>query len=225
MPMRSPRLICSALAILCPAWAGAQEVRDVIAEPVLESAPCDYGESNPRLPSRGESRAQLYDLFLGQRLREPERRLILAALKSHYPGEATDAFGAIAEARPYDGDESVRTFETVARRLGRSPDPDVRVEGRPRALDAGPGLAKPARRGRRARRVSGCLRDVPPKRLRAAPVAAARRYLRDYRGRGSAFDEFVAEAEYLALSREVGDLTPGEHLADGRLLAATKGSR
>ncbi|HEX8513287.1 MAG TPA: hypothetical protein VF688_09280 [Allosphingosinicella sp.] len=221
--MRSLRLSCAAIAFLCSASAGAQGARDVISDPIIESVPCDYGEDKPRLPQGGESRAQLYDLFLGQNLRRPERRHILAALKARFPGEATDAFVAIAEAQPSDSDESIRTFESLARRLGRSADPDSRIEaararwrliGAWRSRHVGDGesgehleVFETYRRTASGRRWSRLLDE----------------FLRDYRGRGPAFDEFVAEAEYQALSREMADLTPER--ASGRRPAARSRSR
>lgn len=213
--MQGLRLSLAAIIALCPVSAGAMAL---IHDPIIDMGPCDLGEIRPRLPTGSESRAELYDLFLGQSLREPHRRQVLAALKAGHPGEATDAFVAIAEARPYDSRRSIRTLEEIARRLGRSADPAAQVE----AARARWMLVRAWRSRHVGEGKEGEYLEVDETYRRTASGRRWSRlldeFLRDYRGRGAAFEEFVAAAEYDALHRYVGDLTPGEHMADGRLL-------
>jgi hypothetical protein len=196
----------------------AAPVTEPIVEPILPEVPCDYGENQPRLPRPASSRAELYDLLLGQVLRPPQRRAVLAALSARFPGDATDAFIAIQGATPYDSDASIRTLEGVVARYRASSDPEVQIE-----------VARARRTlilGWRSRHV-GAGRDghhlFVAETYRAS--AAGRRwsamldqFLRDYRGRGPAFDEFVASTEYDAIGRDAADRTPGEHVMDPRLL-------
>jgi hypothetical protein len=212
--VRRTRLFLAAIAALSFPSGGAW---GLIHDPVVDPVPCDYGEARPRLPSGSESRAELYDLFLGQSLRPPERREILVSLKARYPGEATDAFVAIAEAQPYDSEESILTFESIVRRLGGSADPDVQVEvARARWMQVQAWSSRHVGEGEAEYlEVHETYRRTAQGRRWSKLLDA---FIRDYRGRGPAFEEFVAAAEYDALFREMGDLTPGEHLVDGRLL-------
>lgn len=206
------------LAIALALLANGQPV-NVIAEPALTGVPCDYGENRPRMPGADSGRDELYDLLLGQDLRRRDRDAIAAVLRQRFPGEATDAFLAMLDARPSDSDDSVRTFEAIAARYRGSDDPLLQVEAaRARAAliaaQAGRHIASAEDDGSLLW-VAGTYRQSAAGRRWSAMVDE---FLRDYRDRGERFDEFVAPLEMEALIREAADRTPGDFEPDQRFL-------
>lgn len=222
-------VIHAAAAALLLGGAGAPSAAAPAPEPprnmtvvlaLPKADPCEFAEARPRLPTGAETRTQLYDLLLGQELREAQRAQVLAALKARFPGPASTAFAAMAHARPSDSAKSIRTFEEIVRGLGASYDPAEQVEAaRARWMLVGAWKSRHVGAGK-----EGAFLQVQETYRRSAGGRRWSRlldeFLRDYRGRGAAFDEFVAAAELEAIYREQGDLTPGEHFADERLLDA-----
>lgn len=177
---------------------------------------CDLGENDPRLPSASSSRTELYDLFLGQRLRAAQQRELLEVLRARFPGEATEAFAAMAQSLPPDSDASIALFESIIQRHAGSSDPELQVE----VARARWNLIL-AWRSRHTGEsdswdhlfVAETYQGSGPGRRWSELLDA---FLRDYRGRGAMFDEFVARAEYEVIVRSAADRTPGEHLLDPR---------
>jgi hypothetical protein len=212
--MRSIFLVTAAAALAFAAGAAASS-----PEPELEDAPpCDYGDSNPRLPQAGDDREALYGLMLGQRLRRPDRERVAAALRARFPGAATEAFLAIQFA-PTEGTEGHReALEAVIARHAAAQDPDLRRE----VARARHGLiAYHLNRHVGARMEEGfswIAEDWRETEHGRRWSAALDRFLADYRGQGPMFDEFIADVEMDAIFRDAAGMTPGDNTGDQRFL-------
>lgn len=203
------------LALLQAAPEAGQAAPHV--EPVMDFV-CDYGEDRPVLPGPRSSRTDIYDLILGQELRKPDRARIDAALLQRFPGPATDAFLALTGAVPPDSLESIATFEKIVAAHADSPDPDLRLEAARARF-----MLIQAWRSRHVGtaddgghlQVFETYRATPEGRRWSELLDA---FLRDYRGKGAAYDEFVAAVDYDVLYRDAADRTPGRRFADDRML-------
>lgn len=203
------------LALLSAALVGGAQVT---VDEIPRNFVCHWGVDAPRLPTAGMSRAEIYDLLLGQVLRRPDRQRIEAMLRERYPGAATDAFIAITNAAPSDSPKSMRTFARIASAYSAADDPDLQLEAaRARFMLIEAWSSRHVGEGQDGRylNVYETYRRTAAGRKWSALLD---QFLRSYRGRGEDYDEFVAEAEYSALAREAADLTPGERFLDDRLL-------
>lgn len=183
----------------------------------LDGGPvCDYGEDRPRLPGPQASRADFHDLILGQRLREPDREKIERAFLERYPGPATQAFLTLTRPKRTDRPETIRAFERIASAYAASDDPDLRLEAA-RARFMLIGAWKSRHSGRSDityLNIHESYRKTSDGRRWSALLDA---FLRDYRGKGAAYDEFVARAELDAYYRSAADRTPGSRFGDDRM--------
>lgn len=213
------------LATASAALAGAAGAAAFAHDPLIEPAPCDYGDSNPLMPQAGDGRLALYDLMLGQRLRRAEAEAVAAALRQRFPGEATEAFLAIYFA-PVSGSDAHRDLmESIVARHGGSSDADLQREvarARFMLIDDYKNRLIEALMENRYVWIAESWRETADGRTWSELVD---RFLADYRDRGPMFDEFVADVEMEAIFRDAATLSPGDNTDDQRFLFESEEAR